>query len=940
MNRTSILIVEDEFIVANDIEARLIDLGYAVAGKADSGAAAIELAGSISPDLVLMDIRIHGPMDGITAATEIRCRFKLPVVFLTAYTDDSTLERAKKAEPFGYILKPFEDRELRTNIEIAVYKHKAETEIQRLTRLYATLSQVNQAIVRARSPEELFPKICEIALEFGKFKAARIARLNNVTGALIAVAKAGADAGITLGETISHCGCASAAVQQGRPCLINELCADARTVPCRERAGNAGLRACGAYPIRLRGQVCGVFVVATPEADFFNEAEMHLLDEVALDISFALDSLETEQQRSEAESALKEREQHLQAILQTALDGFWLLDKRGRFIDVNDAYCAMSGYSREQLLQMRVKDLESEETEQETAAHIQRIIRHGGDRFETCHRRRDGKLIDVEVHVTFQSFDGGRLVCFLHDITDRKRAERELRESQHRLQIAMAAASLGVWSRDLITGEIFWDEQTRAIYGVAADAVITYEGLFDLIVPEDRDLVPQQLQKDESNLTLEFRILWPDGTIRWIHLRGSTMTDTSGKPIRRTGVVMDITDKKLAEQGMRALEEQFRHAQKMEAVGRLAGGVAHDFNNLLMVIRTYAELLQEGLPAYDGARQKTQEIVHAADRAASLTAQLLAFSRKQIASCKIIDLNIAIHETTNMLKRLVGEDIELHFNATDSSWAVKADPDQIVQVLMNLCVNARDAMPQGGTITIATGNVTLGRDSQANQRAQHLPPGEYVELSVTDTGTGISKEIQERMFEPFFTTKEVGKGTGLGLSTVYGIVEQSGGHICIDSEIGKGSCFTIYLPKAADKAAPAMAEGRDGYELGTETLLVVEDEDALRGSISYFLRSLGYTVLEAESGHRALSLVADFDGAIHLLLTDLVMPRMGGRELSEMLHTLRPDLKTIFMSGYTDDAVVRYGVRDAGLMFLQKPFSMATLARQVRAALPAADKVQ
>jgi two-component system cell cycle sensor histidine kinase/response regulator CckA len=937
MNAARILIAEDEWVVANDIEARLHNLGYKVVGKADSGVAAIELAGSLLPDLVLMDIRLRGAMDGITAATEIRRRFKLPVVFLTAYADDSTLERARQAEPFGYILKPFEDRELRTNIEVAVYKHKAESEIRRLNRLLATLSQVNQAIVRARSGEELFPKICEIALEFGRFKTAWIARLDPATGGLVAIVKVGDSAGIVAGEPIGDCGCASAAIQQERPCVINELRTDPRATHCRVLTEEVGLRGCAAYPIRLHGQVWGLFVVGTADGDFLNDAETRLLDEVAVDISFALDAFESERQRSEAAEALKVREQHLATILRTALDGFWIVNTQGKFLEVNDAYCEMSGYTREELLQLSIPDVEAAESTQETADHIRRIRQQGGDRFESRHRRKDGKVIDVEIRVTFLEFDGGSFVCFLRDITERNRVERELSESRDRLRIAVDAAKLGIWSHDLTTGEVFWDEQARTIYGVAPGNAYSLEVLFNLIVPEDREaavrMIRQGHQMDETHQTLEFRIQMADGTIRWIHARGRNVFDASCRPIRQAGVIMDITEKKRAEQGMRELEEQLRQSQKMEAVGRLAGGVAHDFNNLLMVIRGNADLVHDNILAEGDARRRIQEILQATDRAAGLTSQLLAFSRKQVASPEIIDLNRTIDEASTMLTRLVGEDIALHFSAGDPLWAVRVDPNQIVQVLMNFCVNSRDAMSGGGTLTIATSNVRVAQDSPEMRETPYLPPGEYVELSVTDTGVGISKEVQKHIFEPFFTTKEVDKGTGLGLSTVYGIVNQMGGGIKVDSDIGKGACFIIYLPKAADVAMPSTARKKYSSEPGTETLLIVEDEEAVREAISNFLGGLGYKVLEADSGQQALSVAAAFEGGVHLLLTDLVMPRMGGRQLAEMLQELRPALKIIYMSGYTDDAVVREGAREGDTMFLQKPFTMAALARGVRDAL-------
>jgi CheY-like chemotaxis protein len=317
----------------------------------------------------------------------------------------------------------------------------------------------------------------------------------------------------------------------------------------------------------------------------------------------------------------------------------------------------------------------------------------------------------------------------------------------------------------------------------------------------------------------------------------------------------------------------------------------------------------------------------AAKRAASLTGQMLAFSRKQIISPVVLDLNTAINETVKMLKRLIGEDIEFQFDPAESLWAIKADPDQIAQALMNLCVNSRDAMPQGGTLMITTGNVTV----EAGHVGEHHPgvtPGDYVELLITDTGTGISKELLEQVFEPFFTTKEVGKGTGLGLAMVYGIVKQSSGHVWVDSELGMGSCFTIYLPRVKATIGTEISANGEARPRGTETLLVVEDENALREVMCDYLQSLGYTVFCAGSGREALA-IASQQEHIDLLITDVVMPKMSGRELSQMLGSLRPELKTIHMSGYTDDAVLRHGIQEFGASFLQKPFSLATLARKV-----------
>ena len=421
-----------------------------------------------------------------------------------------------------------------------------------------------------------------------------------------------------------------------------------------------------------------------------------------------------------------------------------------------------------------------------------------------------------------------------------------------------------------------------------------------------------------------------DGTLYNEAATISPIRDQGGTIINYVAVKRDMTQEQL-------LRDQLNQAQKMESMGRIAGGIAHDFNNLLMVIRTYAETLQDRLPVQDGLRENTDQILEAVERGASLTGQMLAFSRKQIISPVVLNLNAVIDDTAKMLRRVIGEDIEFQVVLSKKLWAVKADPDQIVQVLMNLCVNARDAMPQGGRLTIATGKVTVKKGSIGERHG--VLPGDYVMLSVTDSGTGMSKKIQKDIFEPFFTTKEVAKGTGLGLSMVYGIVKQNGGYVWVESKPGQGACFTIYLPKVERTVAPTIPARAEVPQRGTETLLVVEDEKSLRGGICELLSSLGYTVLAAGSGEEALSIASEQEH-IDLLLTDVIMPKMNGRELAQTLGSLRPELKIVYMSGYTDDAVLRSGIHEMHTAFLQKPFGLSALARKVRDTLGQIDPVQ
>lgn len=518
------------------------------------------------------------------------------------------------------------------------------------------------------------------------------------------------------------------------------------------------------------------------------------------------------------------------------------------------------------------------------------------------------------------------------DISERNRTEEALRESEERFRQVVEGSPLGMFIQ---TDGLFRYLNPAALlmFGAKNPGELIEQKFLDRIHPDSHDQVLGRVRILE-----EERMPVPFIEHEYLRLDGSAFdVESTAIPFTfeaRPGFIVffrEIGERKQEEGKRRTLEQQLLQAQKMEAIGRLAGGIAHDFNNLLMVIQSYTEMLQDSFPVQNAQWNSTQQIMKASERAVSLTGQLLAFSRKQVFSPAVLDLNAVIADAAKMLRRIIGEDIELQVHSDISLWAVTADPDQIVQVLMNLCVNARDAMAHGGTLTIATENITVGEERIAGR--PYVSPGEYVSLSVTDTGVGISKSMQDQIFEPFFTTKEVGKGTGLGLAMVYGIVKQSGGYIWVDSELGQGAKFEIYLSREKN----AVTHRIDGLGTcngphGTETLLVVEDEDALRDVMCDYLRGLGYTVLSANSGQQAIAVVSRHEH-IDLLITDLVMPKMGGRELSQTLSTLRPGLKTIHMSGYTDDVVFQGGIHELGSMFLHKPFSLGTLAKKVREVL-------
>ncbi len=515
---------------------------------------------------------------------------------------------------------------------------------------------------------------------------------------------------------------------------------------------------------------------------------------------------------------------------------------------------------------------------------------------------------------------------------ERSRAEAALRRSEERLARAQAIAHLGSWELDLANlnswdqNALLWSDEVFRIFGYEPGQVTpTNELFFRSVLPEDvpairvavgrtiREGVPYQL---------EHGIVRPDGTVRIVQEQGLLDKDEAGRPRRLLGTVHDITTR-------RQMELQLRQAQKMEAVGRLAGGIAHDFNNILTAITGYAGLLLEDLAGDDARRADVDEIRRAAERAAALTRQLLAFSRQQVLAPRVLDLNELVTNLDKMLRRLIGEDMELVTVPAPDLGAIRADPGQLEQVLVNLVVNARDAMPEGGRLTIETANVTLDEE----YARLHAPavPGRYVLLAVSDTGMGMDPETRSHIFEPFYTTKEKGKGTGLGLATVYGIVKQSGGFVWVYSEPGQGATFKIYLPRVDEPAQPLEPLATATTSLrGTETVLLVEDEVTVRAVAREMLERQGYTVLEATGAEAAMALAEAHRGPIHLLLTDVVMPGSSGRALADRLTALRPELRVLFMSGYTDEAVVRHGILERGVAYLQKPFAPEGLARRVR----------
>jgi PAS domain S-box-containing protein len=631
------------------------------------------------------------------------------------------------------------------------------------------------------------------------------------------------------------------------------------------------------------------------------------------------------ERRQRAEEALRESERRLQRLIEVSEDLICTHDAGGRILSANPAMLRLTGYSEPEWQGRSLSEFLSESTRHEFADYLERIIQHGHAEGFMRIVTKDGKERVLQYENVLQGARSGNRHVFgvAHDV-QRKWAENALRISVSRLEALLNNIPDIAWMND---------DQGRFTAVNEAFARFLDRRRPDIIGKTVFDLLPHELavsSRGEDRLVLATgeslqvsnEFVRPDGRRTLFETIKTPIRTEGGRPSGTVGIARDITER-------RRLEEQLVQSQKMEAVGRLAGGIAHDFNNLLTSILGYCDLVLSQVDEASPLRPDIEEIEKAGQRAAALTRQLLAFSRKQIIEPRVVALNDIVLDASKMLRRLIGENIDLVTALDPGLWHVRADPGHIEQVLVNLAVNARDAMLQGGRLIIETKNVQFYEPypSAHSQAAA----GPYVLLAVIDNGVGMDAETQRHIFEPFFTTKERGKGTGLGLATVYGIVKQNMGDIWVHSETGKGSRFEVYLPRVEEAVqaieAPLIAED---VPRGSETLLLVEDEDAVRALVARVLRSHGYQVLMAANAEQAEKVSSSFGGIIHLLITDVVMPRTSGPRLAESLLAVRPQMQVLYISGYTDAAVAEHGGLRSEVALFQKPFTPASLARRVR----------
>jgi PAS domain S-box-containing protein len=928
MAKAKILIVEDENIVVLDLQMRLNSLGYAVAAVAATGQEAIKKAGETRPDLALMDINLKGEMDGISAAEQLRARYDLPVIYVTAFADEQTLERAKITEPYGYLLKPFEERELHTTIEMALYKHKMERKLKESERwLATTLNSIGDAVMATDIQGRItfMNPVAEALTGWTEAEA-----LDRNSRQVFKVISGQSRAPI---ENL-----VAKAIEEGRVIELGEdawlVAKDGSEIPVDDTVA----------PIRdEQGQITGTVIV-------FHDI--------------------TERKRSETEMRRRHRELILlnriiaasaaeanpEAMLEIACRELALA------FDLPQAAAALVDTTTMAARLVAGHQPEAEATGEsnvlpiDTIPVIQFLLNHKAPLMvnDVQPESRLSSIQEVMIRSGLASLlvmplliEGEVAGCLgLGSAEARAFSAEEVSlawNAADQIAVALARSQLAQTHQLLTTAieqaaesVVITDTQGAILYVNPAFEQITGYRQAEVAGRSFRflgrhDQATSGLYKIWG--TVEAEGVWSG---RLVNKRkdGSRYTvDTTITPVRsEQGHIVNYVALQRDISRELQLEEQFHQAQKMEAIGQLAGGVAHDFNNLLTAINGFAELSQLQLAADDPLQESMGKILHAGRRAADLVRQLLAFSRKQDVQPQLLELNRVVTDLDKMLGRIIGEHIQIRTNLPPDLWLVNVDPTQLEQIIINLAVNARDAMPAGGHLTIETSNVVLDQD----YTAMHLEaqPGEYVMLAVSDTGVGMSKDVVDHIFEPFFTTKEVGQGTGLGLATVYGIVQQSGGYIWVYSEEGQGTTFKIYLPRAVQQTVAPRQNGQGrALPRGTETILLVEDEPAVREIAARSLRGRDYVVIEAADGQDALHRYQEHGGQIQLLLTDMVMPGINGQRLAEQLSEGHPDLKTLFMSGFTDSAVEGHSGLAPDAPFIQKPFSPGALVRKVREVL-------
>lgn len=634
--------------------------------------------------------------------------------------------------------------------------------------------------------------------------------------------------------------------------------------------------------------------------------------------------------RKRTEIALKESERRYRAIFEDSRDVIYITGPDGYFIEINQSGLDLFGYTRDEIMKINARDIYLHPEDRED--FVRELERNGYVLdYELKLKRRDGTSIDCLLSSTIRPSSDGKVLRYqgiIRDITEHKKAEEALLETERRFRELLENLKMIAVLLDLEGKIVFCNDFVSELTG-HDKAELLGKNWFDIFVPEDeREMRRTEFRDNIKSGTIPIHhenvIITKENKRRNISWTNTTLKDSGGNVFGTASIGSDMTDRLKA-------EEQLRHAQRMEVIGKLAGGIAHDFNNALTPILALSQMHLSRLSDDDPVKKALSTINKSATRATKLTSRLMAFGRKQVLEPHVLNINTTLMSIGDLLQRSVGDDVRLKIKPGAGLWNVKADPIQMEQVLLNLAINAKDALGSSGQVTINTENYTLNRSS--SKYSLDLDPGEYVLISVIDDGPGIEDEIKQYIFEPFFTTKEMGQGTGLGLSVAYGIIKQHDGEIICESQVGSGTTFKIFLPRVDKPVEEVKHEEVQEDQRGEETILLVEDDDEVREVLREILKDIGYLVIEAADGKQATKISKKFNNEIHLLLTDLILPGLNGRELSEKLAEKRSDMKVLFISGYSEDVIAKHGILDEGLSFLQKPFTAALLSKKVREVL-------
>ena len=822
---------------------------------------------------------------------------------------------------------------------------RSEEEAKRLAQENAIMAEIGRIITSSLDIEEVYERFVEEVRKLIPFDRIVVNTINPQNDTVTISYVSGTDVPERrAGDVIPLQGTATIECVRTRSGLLiqtEEMEEKEARYPAFLLYFKVGLRSLIMVPLFSKDEPIGALSVFSSRPNAYTEMDLRLMQRVGHQIANAISNAKLFSDRIRAEEALRESEERYRTILENIEDGYYETDLRGDLTFFNDSLCRILGYSGEEIMGMPNKRYTDEENRKKLYQAFNEVYRTGkpAKGFEWQVFTKDGRKRFGEVSVSLIKDSKGEPIGFrgiARDITERKQAEEALRAEKQRFEALLENAPFGLVVIDPQGIFQYVNSKFIELFGYDLNEIPNGREWFRKVYPD-----PDYRHHVIETCIQDFSISSPGQNVPRIF--AATCKDGTKKIVRFITVQLeaggylmsceDITLAQRAEEEKAALAEQLRESQKIEAIGRLAGGIAHDFNNLLTVIGGYSQLCLTDLKENEKLRGNLEEIQKATQRASDLTNHLLAFSRRQIMEMKILDLNTLLKDLDKMLHRVIGEDIQLTYLLCDELGKIKADRGQMEQCILNLAVNARDAMPFGGKLTIKTSNAEL--DETYAHTHIDTEPGRYVMMSVSDTGMGMTPEVRERAFEPFFTTKEKGKGTGLGLSTCYGIVKQSGGNIWIYSEPGRGTTIKIYLPRV-DGSLEEPKEPGEAPEIfkGTETILVVEDEMEVRKLVAQILKGQGYTVIEASGGEEALKVARESTGRkIDLLLTDVVMPEMSGRELAETLPFRHPGLKILYMSGYTDNAIAHHGVLEEGINYIQKPFTLEALARKVREVL-------